>query len=181
MRGPPAREVFMLAAVTWTAALVIGLSAGAKPLTATAILESPKRHVRATERSMRALLKIGFDQSPTFAALMRRLEMSDLTVYVEEAPRLPGGIDGRLIMLPSAHGFRYVRLQIVRRGTPSDTIAIIGHELRHAVEVADALDVTDERALEAFYRRIGIPQGDHVFDTEDAREAGQKVRKELAT
>ena len=169
----------MLSAVTWTAALVIGLSAGSKPLTASAILESPKRHVRATDHGMRTLLKIGFEQSPTFAALMRRLEMSDLTVYVEDVPRLPGAIEGRLVMQPPAHGFRYVRVQVVRRGSPSDTIALIAHELRHAVEVADAVHVTTERHLEAHYRRIGIPQGDHVFDTYAARETGRQVLKEL--
>jgi len=174
------KGVFMLPFVTWTTALVMGLGASARPLTATAILESPKRHVLTTDRALHAMLKTGFEQSPTFAALMRRLEVSDLTVYIQEVPRLPGALEGRLVMMPPAHGFRYVRIQVARRGSPSDTIALIGHELRHAVEVAEALEVTDEQGLAALYRRIGVVQGKDVYDTHEAQETGRQVLKELA-
>jgi hypothetical protein len=169
----------MLSFVTWTTALAIGLVAGARPLTESAILESPKRHVRTEDRALRPLLKRGFEQSPTFARLMRRLEMSDLTVYIEEVPRLPDALEGRMVIQPPAHGFRYVRIQVARRGTPSDTIALIAHELRHAVEVADALEVTDQEGLAALYRRIGMVQGKDVYDTHAAQETGRQVLKEL--
>ena len=169
----------MLSVVTWTTALVISLAAGARPLTADAILESPTRHVRTTDRALRSMLRTGFVQSPTFAALMRRLEVSDLTVYIEEVPRLPGALEGRLLMMPPAHGFRYVRIQVARRGSPSDTIALIGHELRHAVEVAEALDVTSEQALGDLYRRIGVSRGKDIYDTHEAQETGKRVLKEL--
>jgi hypothetical protein len=178
--GTTLGEVFMLSVATWATALAITIGAGARPLTADAVLESPGRHVRATDRMVRSMLRIGFEQSPTFAALMRRLELSDLTVYIEEVDRLPGALEGRLVLLPSAHGFRYVRIQVARRGTRSDMIALIGHELRHAVEVAEALEVTSERQLAALYRRIGISQGPDVYDTHEARETGRRVLKELA-
>src|SRR3954471_14547551 len=106
----------MLSLVTWTAALVIGFAGNAKPLTADAILESPTRHVRTTDRAIRPLLRAGFEQSPTFAALMRRLAVSDVTVYIEEVARLPGAVEGRMVIQPPAHGFRYLRIQITRRG-----------------------------------------------------------------
>jgi hypothetical protein len=169
----------MLSLVTCTTALVIAFGANAQPLTATAILESPTRHVRTTDRAIRSLLRAGFEQSSTFAALMRRLAVSDLTIYIEEVPRLPGALEGRMVMQPPAHGFRYLRIQIARRGSPSDTIALIGHELRHAVEVADALEVTDARSLTALYRRIGLAQGQDLFDTDAARETGKRVLREL--
>ena len=34
-------------------------------------------------------------------------------------------------------------------------IAVIAHELRHAVEIAEAVDVVDRASLEALYGRIG--------------------------
>lgn len=169
----------MLSAATWTLALTMGLVPRSEPLTAAAVLESPMRHVRAADHSMEKLLRAGFEQSPTFAALLRRLETSDLLVYVESVSRLPGALEGRLVIQPPAHGFRYVRIQIAQRGGPSDTIAVIGHELRHAVEVANATSVVDERGLIALYRRIGIDSGNNLFDTVEAQETGRRVLREL--
>ena len=80
---------------------------------------------------------------------------------------------------PPAHGFRYVRIQFTRHGAPSETIALIGHELRHAVEVAEATTVVDEPGLAALYRRIGVDHGHNLFDTLDAQETGRRVRTEL--
>jgi hypothetical protein len=171
----------MLSLVTWTTALVVSLGAGAKPLSERAILESPSRNVRATNPSVASLLRAGFEQSPTFAGLMRRLAVSDVLVYIEEVPRLPGAMEGRMVIQPPAHGFRYLRIQITRRGATSDTIALLGHELRHAVEVAESLEVTDEQSLAVLYRRIGVAHGDHLFDTRAAQDTGAQVRRELIT
>lgn len=170
----------MLSTATWTLALTMGLVPRSEPLTAAAVLESPMRHVRAADRLTEKRLRTGFEQSPTFAALLRRLEQSDLVIYVEAVSRLPGALDGRLIIQPPAHGVRYVRIQFTQRGNPSETIAVIGHELRHAVEVADATTVVDERGLAALYRRIGIDSGNNLFDTTEARETGRRVLRELA-
>jgi hypothetical protein len=169
----------MLAAVTWTLAIGMGLVPRPTPLTAAAVLESPTRHVRTAIPSTRSLLRSGFEQSPTFAALLRRLERSDLLVYIEEVPRLPDALEGRLVIQPAAHGFRYVRIQFTRRGTPVETIALLGHELRHAVEVADATTVIDEPGLAALYRRIGVDHGHNLFDTLEAQETGKRVWREL--
>src|SRR4029079_9032893 len=132
----PAREVLMLTVAIALAALM--MAPAAEPLTASAALDSPTRHVRSATKSIRRLLKTGFQHSPTFASLIARLERSDLLVYIEEVSRLPGALEGRLVILPPAHGQRYVRIQIALRGSNSDSVAVLGHELRHAVEVADA-------------------------------------------
>ena len=168
----------MLALVTWTLAIV-ALGNGAAPV-AGGFLDSPNRHVRTTDRTLRALIKDGYRHSPTFAALLARLERSDVYVYIEHVPRLPGAIEGRLLVLPPSHGFRYVRIQIAHRGAPNETIAVLGHELRHAVEVADAPEVVDTGSLVALYRRIGIDRGFNEYDTVAAQETGRRVLKELA-
>jgi len=169
----------MLSAVTWTLVIGMGLVPRSAPLNAAAVLDSPTRHVRTAASTTRSLLRTGFEQSPTFAALLRRLEQSDLLVYIEEVPRLNGALEGRLVMQPPAHGFRYVRIQFTRRGAPAETIAVIGHELRHAVEVAEATTVVDEPGLAALYRRIGVDHGHNLFDTLEAQETGRRVLKEL--
>ena len=73
------------------ASLLLTTSIAFAPLTESAVLDSPYRHVRTQDRSVRQLLKRGFNRSYTFAHLMARLEHSDVLVYIEEVPRLPGG------------------------------------------------------------------------------------------
>jgi hypothetical protein len=168
----------MRSRATWTLAAVIAL-AGATAAAADPLLDSPTRHVRTTDRTMRTLLRDGYHNSPTFAALLQRLEASDVYVYVEDVARLSGALEGRLLVLPPSHGVRYVRVQVARHGGPNDSIAVLAHELRHAVEVAENPLVLDTGSLIALYRRIGIDRGNLEFDTVAAQETGRQVLREL--
>jgi hypothetical protein len=150
-----------------------------EPLSEADVLEAPTRHIRTSDQSVRKLLRRGYRQSRTFAALVTRLQRSDVIVYVEDVPRLPAALDGRMMLLPRSNGYRYVRIQIALRGAPEDSIGLLGHELQHAVEVADALEVTDMGSLERLYRRIGIRSGPQFYDTIAAQDVGRTVRKEL--
>jgi hypothetical protein len=61
-------------------------------------------------------------------------------------------------------------------------VAILGHELQHAVEVANAPWVVDEASLAEEYRRIGFPShADHgmSFESRAAIDAGQRVLRDL--
>src|SRR5262245_28127246 len=156
-----------------------GLIAASPLLPESVALDSPTRHVRTVDRSVAKLLARGYRHSPTFAGLITRLQESDVFVYIEEVPRLPGGLEGRMMMLPRAHEHRYVRIQIVQRGAPEDTIATLGHDLQHAIEIAESPDVGDQDAMTQLYERIGVRGGDHVYDTRAAQEMGRTVRKEL--
>jgi hypothetical protein len=169
----------MLSLATWTMAAAVGLTGAAKPIDAAALLDAPTRHVRTTSRTVQELLRTGHQRSSTFASLLKRLHLSDVYVYVELVDRLPGAIEGRLLIMPPSHGYRYVRIQLALRGSSLDMIAVLGHELRHAVEVADAASVLDEDSLAALYQRIGVPRGPNVFDTLEAQETGRRVLKEL--
>lgn len=163
------------------ASLLLSTSLALAPFDAGAALDSPNRHVRTQDRSVRHLLKRGFTHSATFRHLMARLELSDVIVYIEEVPQLPGALEGRMMILPNAHGPRYVRIQIARRGSLHDAVALLGHELQHALEVAQAPWVSDQATLAALYQRIGIGStgAHHVYDTLAAQEIGRIVRREL--
>jgi hypothetical protein len=165
--------MFLFASLAVTAALALA------PLTESAALDSPYRHVRTQDRSIRLLLKRGFTHSATFARLMARLEQSDVIVYVEEVPRLPGALEGRMMMLTASHGRRYLRIQLALRGASEDSTAVLGHELQHAVEVAQEIGVIDQTTLAALYRRIGTRGGPEVYDTAAAQDVGRIVRREL--
>jgi hypothetical protein len=61
-------------------------------------------------------------------------------------------------------------------------VALLGHELRHAAEVAAAPWVTDERLYGILYERIGHAQcsrPQRCFDTVAAVDAGRQVLREL--
>lgn len=150
-----------------------------EPLTEGDVLDAPTRHVRSTENSIRGLLRRGFRQSETFAGLVRRLQRSDVIVYIEDVPRLPGALEGRMMMLPRVNGYRYVRIQLALRGSPEDSIAVLAHELQHAVEVADAVEVVDNAGLSRLYQRIGVRAGPEVYDSDAAQQTGRTVRREL--
>jgi hypothetical protein len=168
----------MLSVASLLLAAVIGSPLA--PLPERLALDSPTRHVRTTDHAISRLLARGYRRSPTFARLITQLQHSDVFVYIEEVPRLPGALEGRLMMLPRAHENRYVRIQIALRGAPEDTIALLGHELRHALEVAEAPSVSDDEGLTRLYQRIGVSGGAHQFDTMAAQQAGRAVRKELS-
>jgi hypothetical protein len=145
-----------------------------------ALLDSPTRHVRTTDRSVDRLLRVGVTRSPTFASLISHLNGSDVIVYVEAVPTLPTTLAGRLLLMPIANHQRYLRIQIGLAGTQNELVALIGHELRHAVEVADATNVRTESELVTLYKRIGMRSTDtHSYETNAAQTTAQVVRREL--
>ena len=156
------------------------ISASVNPSPVYALIESPVRHVRTTDRNVERLLRIGIERSPTFASLMWHLNASDVIVYIERVPTLPTTLAGRLLMMPMHNNQRYLRIQITMAGTQNELVALIGHELQHAVEVADATDVSTESALVRLYKRIGSESHDaHCYETDAAQSTARVVRKEL--
>lgn len=145
-----------------------------------ALLDSPYRHVRTTDGYLQAMLRIGLQRSPTFASLMAQLNDTDVIVYLEPVQALPTTLSGRLLLLPHDTPQRYLRIQVLATLGRMEIISLIGHELRHALEVAQAPDVRDERALVRLYERIGQRSvKGHQYDTTAAQDAGRAVRKEL--
>jgi hypothetical protein len=141
-------------------------------------------HLRTTDDRLRRLLELGTRTSPTFRALVHRLLESDVVVYLwcDRADAAPS--DGRLTFVSAVGGYRYVVVRLVRFHSRERQIALMAHELRHAIEIADAPHVVDEQSLEREYRRIGYmsrpPTADRrTFDTRAAVDAGWQVMREL--
>jgi hypothetical protein len=89
------------------------------------------------------------------------------------------GVVGHLAFTTSAGGVRYLRIAIVPHLSGCDLIAILGHELQHAVEIADAPTVVDQASMAAFYDAIGARrEGRATFDTADAVATGEQIRRE---
>ena len=85
-------------------------------------------------------------------------------------------------MQTTAGGQRYLRVQVRAMMQGDHVIAVVAHELHHALEVAGDKSVVDEVTLAELYRRIGHASiGAHGYDTDGARAAGIRVRDELAS
>jgi hypothetical protein len=138
-------------------------------------------HVRSTDRIVLMALARGAALSETFRRMVARLEASDVIVHVErrEAGAHPFGFTQ---FIATTRHVRYLRITVAASDASDATVALLGHELRHALETADAPEVTDQDSYQAFYRRIGRascapPQW--CFDTTAAVRTGAQVRAEL--
>jgi hypothetical protein len=152
------------------------------PMAAESIPEKPRRPpIRSTDRRLRSLLEEGVRMSPTLRALVARLHASDVVVYLQcDGPHAP---DGRLTFLSAVGGFRYVVVRMARFPRLQQ-IAMMAHELQHAVEIAEAPAIVDGDSLVREYKRIGYVNPwsslpGIAFDTRAAVRAGEQVLKEL--
>lgn len=136
------------------------------------------RPVRSTTKWGLELIAEGCQRSGSFRALVDRLRQSRIIVYVEPALQLPGVMVGVTELLGVSGDFRYLRVTIGARATKKRLIALVGHELQHATEIAGAPEVVDAATLATFYRRIGDVSVDG-YDTAAAREMGDLVFEEL--
>jgi hypothetical protein len=165
----------------WVAPALLTTTLAAMP-DPSSMLSSPDRRVRSVDRRIIELLHKGVERSPTFAQLVTALNATDVIVYIERVGTLPTTLAGRLLLLPFAGNQRYLRIQIRGDLPAMELIALIGHELRHALEIAEHPTVRDESAMLALYQRIGHQSTGawHTFDTQAAQSAGRQVRMELA-
>jgi hypothetical protein len=179
--------MFELPVVFLSAALSLALSADPASSNANRVapilplLTSPDRRVRTVDRHVNNMLAEGVRRSATFGDLIAKINATDVIVYIEPVDHLPATIAGRLMLIPLAHHQRYLRIQVRTGLLAEELIALIAHELRHALEIAASPDVRDERGLITLYKRIGESgSGLHAYDTRAAQDTGYQVRAELS-
>jgi hypothetical protein len=133
---------------------------------------------------LRALLARGSAASPTLASLVDRIERSDLIVHLYEEWWTRGSAIGRTQFITRAGGQRYVRVWLLGTLQDDAAIAVLGHELYHATEIAQAPWVMNQLSLAGLYDEIGRESraagpASRGFETEMAQEVEHRVRKEL--
>jgi hypothetical protein len=141
-------------------------------------------HLRTTQSRLRALLEDGVRQSPAFRALVERLSGSDVVVYLHTDSHWPAHADGAMTFVTAAGGYRYVVVRVREQRSRSHMLALLAHELRHAVEVAETPAIVDADSMAREYSRFGYARphavnGGVAFDTDAAVEAGYQVLAEL--
>ena len=88
------------------------------------------------------------------------------------------------ILTTAAGGQRYLMIELACGRPGVMTMATFGHELFHALEIAQQPSIVDAQTLAAFYKHHGIETGGIAgrltFETEGAEQAGRQARRELA-
>jgi hypothetical protein len=168
---------FLLAAVTCEASQ----PSPCRSQAVSAPLRASVPHVRSNDPIVLAALARGVERSGTFRRLVQRLEASDVIVHVERRPgaHRPSGFTQ---FIAATRHVRYLRITLAAAAPSDATVALLGHELRHALETAEAPQVTDESSYREMYREIGrsscaAPRW--CFDTSAAVQTGARVRAEL--
>src|SRR5262245_3594445 len=163
----------------WAAALLVLIST--TPLTAAGRAASAP-HIRSIHKDLLDAVAEASRVSPTFRQLTERLAASDVIVYLHRRLSTEPGLAGATAFMAAAGGVRYLRISIEPRLSGCERLALLGHELQHAVEIADAPSVVDQESLEALYRAKGFRAPAacaRCFDSADAIAAGRQIQKEV--
>ena len=144
--------------------------------------EARTPRVRSGDTRSAALLTKGLERSATIRALVHHLEQRNVIVYIQIQPALKRRLAGTLTWITNTPTHRFVRVSINPELKTEDAIATLGHELQHALEVAQAPEIVSAQTLEKYYARHGeISRTErNGWDTQAARTAGDDVRRELA-
>jgi len=174
-------------AVSIAATLAIVLTGGiARPFA-----DTPKPcAVRFDDRGLSRLAQQGLARSATLRALFAELDRARVIVYTSISRDLGAGVGGRVRFIGvGGDGWRFLRLEVDDRRTRVELLAILGHELQHASEIARATEVVDEASMAAFYDRIGfasvtaaeraLPTRARNFETQAAIDVERRVFSEL--
>jgi hypothetical protein len=142
----------------------------------------PDPHVRATCAQMLRAVTSGAEASSTLRGLVDRLQASDVVVYLMARRSRSSAIAAHVAFISAAGGRRYLLVAIDPKYSGAQLIGLIGHELRHAVEIAEEPSVVDERSLAALYRRIGFADdagGIEQYETGNAIETGGRIMRDV--
>jgi hypothetical protein len=144
---------------------------------------SPRPDEAGRVRPMQAighkLIEHGLERSETFRQLVRNLEESDVIAYVDVRSDMTPDRLGATRFLTRSASHRFVRIMINRDTDWWTQIAMLGHELQHANEIAQAREIGSAEDLRAFYQRVGIRVSGRTFDSEAAQRSGKVVRSEI--
>lgn len=181
-RAPASSKVMNHASLFLVATTVFVMHAGA-----TAFAEDRINNIRPRDSAASLLLQFGMERSQTFRDLVRDLDQSKVIVYVHVRRDPDHAVGGFLTFMAEADGWRWLRATIDTGTTDSGAVlrnlfeltGILGHELQHAREVVGAPSMEDLHDFEMHFRRIGMSQGKHSFDTAAAVEVGRVVASDL--
>jgi hypothetical protein len=141
---------------------------------------APLPHVRPLDPLASTLLSSGARSSSTFVGLLAGLDRSaGFVVYVTTSP--DPDRRGSIVFVSRASGVTYLLIRVCTRQNVTDRVAVLAHELEHAIEIAVFTPpVASEQDLQRLYTCIGIDSTGKHLESEAAVRAERTVHHEIA-
>jgi hypothetical protein len=153
-----------------------------EPSAGGAAFDTTISRVRSDSPTLAAAIGEAARHSATFRDIVAAIETSDGLVYVQEGRCVHGVRSCLLFSVTVAGPYRLLRVRVDPRLASEEVMGLLGHELRHAVEVLSDPQVRSDKAIHFLYLKQGLKLGSTatgVFETEAAIEAGRAVRAEV--
>lgn len=138
--------------------------------------EAPR--VRSENATIARLIAQATERSATFRCEIDAINATDGLIYVHEGHCGRGVFACLMHTVELAGPFRLLHVKLDLRRSELDSMAAIGHELRHAIEALSDAHVINNFRIVSFFRQLG-PTGSETFETPAARRAGFDVFDEL--
>jgi hypothetical protein len=141
-------------------------------------------NIRASDDELVALLEDGIKRSATFKSLVDRLAKSDVILYVRPDVTAKNSAM-RLTFLAAKGGYRYLVIRVGAGRSKDQQLATLGHEMHHAVTIAEPPSVLDSASLRREFERVGkLTQpavgDDFFFESPVAEEVRRRILTEVA-
>ena len=120
---------------------------------------------------------VAVEGSAVVRAMVERLESSNVIVHIVSSAVMPFGIGGLTRFVTTRGGYRYVRIQLAPELGLRARSAILGHELKHACEIAES-SADDPRSIRELFENQGHRAGGY-YDTMAAIRTERLVMNEL--
>ena len=144
---------------------------------------SDVEHVRPVTPQLERLVDTGYRLSTTFRGVVNGLQASSVIVHLVPGVSLPAKLYGALHFVTTVNGYRYLRVSVRTDLESALTIAVLAHELQHAVEIGQAPLVVDRRTMRDHYRLTGVrsclDSGRECYETTLALRTGNSVFAEV--
>ncbi len=138
--------------------------------------------LRPAEASAAALVADAVSRSAIVRDLAGRLRGTDVVAYVRVGPCVEGERDSSIHFIGRSRYDRFMVIKINETLSPDRQIALVGHELQHAVDMAQASWITDSARMQQYFLvsgwKLGYPEPG--FETFSALQTERKIAQELA-
>src|SRR5262245_27386353 len=104
-------------------------------------------NIRASDEELVALLEEGIRRSQTFKGIGDGLAKSDVSLYGRPDVTAKNNAPTRLTFLAAKGGYQYLVIRVTSGRSKEQQLATLGHEMQHAVVIADAASVVDSQSL----------------------------------
>jgi hypothetical protein len=152
-------------------------------IAAVVLAASASAHVRPLSEYARLALEDGRSRSATLEGLVETLDRSDVIVFVDTRldPAIP---TAETMLMAATASVRYVHVILNPRMTFDERVEYLGHELQHAIEIAQDAAAIDSASVRRRFASIGreVPSAsprEKSYETEGARLVSSLVRREL--